>query len=237
MSESCCGGSCSRRTKSELAAILGAAGGLALVLGFVAGVTATPDTVTAAQAAPDDELKPVPTDPSVALEKAKREGDTVDTEFKLKNAKGEELKLAQLLEKGPIVLIFYRGSWCPVCQASLTKFEAAAADIEAAGARVYAVTPELTEYLQPTVEKHGYERVHLMSDPDLRLGRELGVAWKNEQYGHLAKFNGNDRREIPLGVTYVIKQDGTIAWSWLDDDYRQRADPADVIKAVQALKG
>lgn len=234
----CCGNACHGRKNTKLGLALGIAAGLAFTGGLVAAVTsAEAQPATTPAAAPTAELKPVPSDPTLALEKAKRKGDSIPTDAKLKNAKGEEVALSTLLEEGPIVLIFYRGSWCPVCQGSLTKFEAAASDIEAAGGKIYAVTPELVEFLAPTIEKHKYERVHLMSDTDLRLGREFGVVFRNEQYRHLAKFNGNDRLEIPLGVTYIINKDGTIAWEWLDDDYNQRADPAEVIAALKAMNG
>lgn len=181
------------------------------------------------------EPMPVPNAPGPAAEQALRKGDNApDVSFT--NHKGETVQLKDLYAEKPTVVIYYRGSWCGFCTGSLRKFEKARADIEAAGGHIVAITPEKLEYLEPTIKKNklGY---NLLSDPGLKAGREFGVAWQNESYKHLPKFNGEGSYEIPLGVTYIINTDGQIAYSYIEEDYRKRADPADVVAALRKLNG
>ena len=231
--------SCTR--KNHIGAIVGIAAGLTFLGGVAIGAGGSLSFANASDAAPkkamDAEPSAVPNDPAAALEHAKRQGDEVPLDLTFKNAEREEITLEKMVEDGPIALIFYRGGWCPYCTGSLRKFEAASKEFESAGVKVYAITPETTNRLQGTAEKNHLDHITLLSDEGMVAGRAFGVAWKNNGYGHLDKYNGNDRREIPLGVTYVINTDGTIAWAWLDDDYKKRAEPADVVAAARKAKG
>ena len=109
------------------------------------------------------------------------------------------------------------------------------ADIEQAGARVVAVSTELPEHAGNTKEKNklGFA---VLSDPEAVASRAFGVAWANERYGPgLERYNGNDKGEIPLGVTYLIDTNATIRWAFLEDDYKKRATPDQAIEAINAL--
>lgn len=178
---------------------------------------------------------PVPTSAKTAAAKAVRAGKTAPaTGFT--NAEGEPVELATLLEDGPVVLIFYRGGWCPYCVKQLKAFEAERDAIEAAGGRVVAVSTELPEFAVQTRAKNklGFD---VLSDPDAKASRAFGVAWANARYGPgLAKYQGNSKGEIPLGVTYVIDPQGKVRWAYLEHDYKKRATPAQVIEALDAIE-
>lgn len=211
----------------------------AAILGFAS--MGTPSLAAGAFAAPawgDPVLAPdgaVPTDAEAAAGKALRRGKSVpDVSFK--NAEGEAVSLESLLVDGPVVLIFYRGGWCPYCVKQLKAFEGERNAIEAAGGRVIAVSPELPEFVGTTRTKNklGFE---VLSDPNAVASRAFGVAWANARYGRgLAKYHGNEKGEIPLGVTYVIDTDGAITWAFLEHDYKKRATPEQAVEALNAIE-
>ncbi|MEM7622405.1 MAG: peroxiredoxin-like family protein, partial [Planctomycetota bacterium] len=205
----------SRTRSANLAAIIGAAAGLAATAGFLIATadardaSAVPAASASAAGMMSAEPMSVPGAPGPAAEQALRKGDEApDVTFT--NADGETVRLSELYAEKPTVVVYYRGSWCGFCSGSLRKFEKARGDIEAAGGHIVGITPEKTEFLEPNVEKNklGYD---LLADPGLRAGREFGIAWRNERYKHLPKYNGEGSFEIPLGVTYIIGTDGKIA--------------------------
>jgi peroxiredoxin len=186
---------------------------------------------------------PVPTDAAAALKDAKRVGDTIplDVEFvdwqHAEDEAGRVVTLGELTEDGPVVLIYYRGGWCPYCVKSLKAFDDVREQIEAAGATVVGVSGELARYTEETERKNKLG-LRVYSDPELETARVFGIAWTNAKYASfLEKFNGNDRSELPLGVTYIVNGEGEIVWAYLEDDYKERADPAAVVEAVKAMDG
>lgn len=180
---------------------------------------------------------PVPSTPEEAATKALKVGQTVPEGVAFRNSSGERVELATLLKDGPVVAMFYRGSWCPFCTSSLKQFEGYKGEIEAAGGRIIAVTPELPQFTAAPGEKHGVS-FKVYSDEGLDAGRKFGVVYTDTRYGsRLAQFNGNDRGELPLGATYVIGTDGKIAWAFTGSDYKVRAKPEEALAAVKTLTG
>lgn len=177
---------------------------------------------------------PVPTTAPAALEKALKKGDRVP-EVSFRTHEGGTVDLAGVLEDGPVVLIFYRGGWCPFCVKQLKQFEADRERIESAGGRIVAVSTESPDYTHETAQKAelGFP---VWSDMGAVAARAFGVAWANERYGKpLAKYHGNERGEIVLGVTYIIDPSGEIRWAFLEDDYKQRATPEQVIEVLAKI--
>ncbi|MCP5533559.1 MAG: AhpC/TSA family protein [Akkermansiaceae bacterium] len=176
------------------------------------------------------------------LEKAKKKGDKAPG-FTLRNAKGEDVKLSALLAKGPVVLTWYRGGWCPYCNIALAALQEKTPEFKKHGATLVALTPELPDHSLDTAGKNKLT-FEVLSDVGNKVAREYGIVFqmtdgvaKAMRAGaktHLR--NGDESDELPLAATYVIAPDGTIAWAFLDADYRNRAEPDDVVKALGALK-
>lgn len=170
---------------------------------------------------------------------AKQVGDQAPN-FSLKNAKGEAVQLSDYLAKGPVVLTWYRGGWCPYCNLTLRHLQAALPDFQAAGAQLLALTPELPDKSLSTQEKN--ELVfEVLTDKNLEVARQYGIVFKltdevatvyNKNFS-LEDYNGNDSDELPLAATYVIAADGTITYAFLDAEYRRRAEPADILAALK----
>jgi peroxiredoxin len=219
-----------RRSLHAAAIILGAGFTLAPAFGAdaILGPDWTPPIV--------EEGDPIPATAEGAAAQALRSGKVAPNPVFTDN-KGEKVDLATLLEDGPIVLIFYRGGWCPYCVKQLKEFEEAGDAIREAGGRVIAVSPELPEFAAQTRSKNELT-FPVLSDPNAVAARAFGVAWANERYGRvrsIAQHNGNEKGEIPLGVTYVIDTDGNVRWAFLEHDYKKRATPEQAIEALNSI--
>ena len=176
------------------------------------------------------------------VEGVKKMGDPAPG-FTLTNQSGTEVSLDSLLEQGPVVLMWYRGGWCPYCNLTLRAYQDRLDDINALGATLVALTPELPDRSISTAEKEGLG-YQVLSDVGNAVAKEYGVVFQltegvqanYEQNFGLSAYNGDDSGELPLAATYVIDRNGTIRWAFLDADYRNRAEPADVIAALERLK-
>ncbi|MEL6330742.1 MAG: peroxiredoxin-like family protein [Planctomycetota bacterium] len=173
---------------------------------------------------------------------AKNVGDGAP-EFELPDARGETVALASLLERGPVVLLWYRGGWCPYCNLTLRGYQEILPQLDDAGATLVAISPELPDNSLSTSEKNELSFT-VLSDVGNTVAKEYGVVFEvteavHEKYNEFFQFddwNGNDTGELPLAATYVIDTDGVIRWAFLDADYVARAEPADVLAAVRGLQ-
>jgi peroxiredoxin/predicted ester cyclase len=164
-------------------------------------------------------------------------------DFTLPNAEGEPRQLSELLKKGPVVLTWYRGGWCPYCNLALAALAEKMPEIKAAGGQLVALTPELPSHAEETTLKNklNYE---VLSDVGNRVARDYGVVFKMtpdvaeamQKFAKLHERNGDASDELPLSATYVISTDGTVSYAFLDADYRNRAEPARIVDALEALQ-
>lgn len=178
------------------------------------------------------------------VEKAKNTGDTAP-DFTLKNATGQTVTLSEELKKGPVVLTWYRGGWCPYCNLQLAAYQKILPQIEELGAQLIALTPELPDKSLSTSEKNGL-KFQVLTDLNSNVAREYGLVFEltDEVAGYysdffsMAEFNGKDanEKELPLAATYIIDQDGKITWAFLDADYTKRAEPRDIIQALDNIE-
>ncbi len=177
------------------------------------------------------------------VERAPKVGDKIKL-FDLPDASGGMVKLADLLAKGPVVLTWYRGGWCPYCNISLRGLLKAEPMIREQGATLVAVTPEIPDAVAETTKTNGLTFA-VLTDKGNAVARQYKILYKvpakvsaamKSFKVDLAKVNGDTSDELPLSVLYVIDRGGIIRWAFVDADYRKRAEPADVIEALRSLK-
>lgn len=173
---------------------------------------------------------------------ALKEGDTIPF-FCLPNVHGQSVAIKTLLEKGPLILSFYRGSWCPYCNLELRAYQQKLTEIKTSGAQMVAVSPELPDSSLSNAEKLELE-FEVLSDVGNVISRQFGLVFKMpsdlaEVYKQLnsdiTKHNGDDSWELPLPATYVVGSDGKIVFSYINADYLERADPKKVIEVLLGL--
>jgi peroxiredoxin len=162
----------------------------------------------------------------------------------LGNAKGERVDVGTLLRKGPVIVTFYRGGWCPFCNLELKAFQDVLPKINAAGASLIAISPEKPDESLSTAEKNALT-FEVLSDVGQKVGRAFGLVYEftDELKSAYAGFGldipaRNDAPgewALPISATYVIDRDGTIIYAYTDADYRDRADPRDVLDALTRL--
>lgn len=179
---------------------------------------------------------------SGVLEKALKVGDKA-LDFTLNNSSGKAVSLYGELKNGPVILTWYRGGWCPYCNISLHHLQEKLPDFKAAGAGLFALTPELPDNSLSTSEKHSLD-FEVLSDVGNVVGRNYGLIYKltddvAEMYDKafdMNGYNGDESNELPLSATYVIDKNGIIQYAFLDADYKKRAEPDDIIAAIKNLK-
>lgn len=159
----------------------------------------------------------------------------------LVNARNQPVRLGSLLAQGPAVIVFYRGGWCPYCNLTLRAWQALLPRMRAAGARVIAITPETPDKSLSTAEKNALQ-FEVLSDPELRAAAAFGLAFElPPDLQALYLQNGNDLRVIngggqwslPVPATFVVGGDGVLRYAHVDADYRNRAEPADALAALE----
>lgn len=178
---------------------------------------------------------------SGVIENAKNVGDKAP-EFTLLNASGKQVSLAKYLEKGPVVLTWYRGGWCPYCNLTLKRLQEELPNFTAEGASLLALTPELPDSSLTTTEKDALT-FEVLSDIGNEVGREYGIVYQlssevAESYQggfDLHAYNGDESDELPLAATYIIGTDGIIKYAFLDAEYRNRAEPSEILKILKTL--
>jgi peroxiredoxin len=172
------------------------------------------------------------------------EGATVPM-FKALTADSTEFSLEAALEKGPVVLIFYRGFWCPHCNRHLAQVQDSLSLIQEAGAEVIAISPEKPEYLDVMAEKTGarftllYDEGHKISDafdvtflPKASQLRSYNMFMRAD----MKNSHSDDSERLPIPATYVIDQQGKVVWRQFDQDYKNRSNVADILDALGYIK-
>ena len=163
--------------------------------------------------------------------------------FTLPDAAGQPVALAELLRSGPVVLVFYRGNWCPYCSVQLRAYNQVLDQFQAHGATLVAVSPQTPDLTRLTAEETEL-RYPVLSDAGNAVARQYGLAYRvgdsvyNTLYSvgiNLADYNGDESGELPLTGTFVIAQDGTIAWAHTEANFKQRPDPALLLDALANL--
>lgn len=162
--------------------------------------------------------------------------------FTLKNAKGDEVTLYSLLEKGNVVITWYRGGWCPYCNVALNQLQEKLSEIKSLNAFLVALTPELPDHSLSTQEKNELE-FEVLTDTNNQIARQYGIVFKlddktahyYEEKLHLSSRNGTSSSELPIPATYVIDKKGKIRYAFVEPDYKKRANPEIIIQELKKM--
>ncbi len=157
---------------------------------------------------------------------------------------GESVSLEQLQKQQTAVLMFYRGGWCPFCDLTLRAFEAYYEKFLAAGAHLYAVSPQLENYTEQTASSRNLS-FELLSDPGNKAASAFHLDWTLKEpeqnlykafESDLEKYNGDAEWKLPAPAVFVLDRNGIVRWQQVNADYTKRAEPEEVLAAVQAVR-
>jgi peroxiredoxin len=162
--------------------------------------------------------------------------------FELPDHNGKLVSSAHFLAKGPLVLLFIRGRWCPFCVGQMEAMNYITAEIEAAGASLVAVSPQ-TEKQAFFMHNQHKLAFPLLVDTHNQLARQFGLVYRvpEEQRGlyrstfvNLPFANGDPSWELPIPATFVIGRDNTILFASANEDYTDRPEPLEILSMVEA---
>jgi len=167
-------------------------------------------------------------------------------DFKGKDQKGNEVELKDLRKKGPVVIFFYRGYWCPFSNKELQRLQDSLALIAEKGGQVVAITPEKHEGVAKTIDQTKVT-YPIITDEDTKIMASYGVAYQVDDKAiarykmaniDLVANNGQKPGAVYLPITavYIVGKDGEIKYRFFDPDYKKQALVSDILNNLVGLK-
>lgn len=160
-------------------------------------------------------------------------------DFVAVNQNDEEISLYDLIKNGPVVLVFYRGVWCPICNNHLSELQENLKKVEESGATIVAVSPERPEFLRKTAGNTG-AAFTLLYDKDYQISKifdltflpdEQTIAMLEDMLNvDLAGQHSDDSQRLPVPATYIIGKNSKVLWRHFDPDYRNRSGIEEIIQ-------
>lgn len=163
--------------------------------------------------------------------------------FKLTDANDKTVSSDDLLKQGNLVLVFYRGAWCPYCNLYLKNLQKNLEQIKAHGGVLAAISVENPDS-SLSVSKKNELNFTVLSDPRLETARKFNIVYqlsretdeKYKSYGiDLVKMNDTETPDLPLSATYIVNQKGEIVYAFLEPDYTKRAEPEKIIEVLKKI--
>ncbi|CAB3963851.1 MULTISPECIES: peroxiredoxin-like family protein [Burkholderia] len=172
--------------------------------------------------------------------RAIKAGDLAPT-FRLKDQDGNDVSSAELLAKGPLVVTFYRGVWCPYCNLELQALNEALPALRELGANVVAISPQTAVNSRKSVRTNelGFP---VLSDVNGETGAAFGLRFALPDYlvdlykklkNDLPAFNNDPSWTLPMPARYVIGQNGIVLYSEVNPDYTHRPDPSEMLPVIE----
>jgi peroxiredoxin len=164
--------------------------------------------------------------------------------FRLRDPDGNVVSSYELLNSGPVVIVFYRGRWCPYCSLDLPAIQAVAHELRSLGASIVAVSPQSAQ------ESRATERMHGLSFPSLvdrggKLARAFGLRWKLSRELRAAELecgldfaivNGEPSWTLPMPARFVISPDGIVEYADISADHTRRGDPSELFPVLSQIR-
>jgi peroxiredoxin len=177
---------------------------------------------------------------SGAADRALKVGDKAP-DFTLNDSNGALVSSADLLARGPLVVSFYRGVWCPYCNMDLQALQAALPEIERRGARLIAISPQTPVNSRKSVRQNALS-FPILSDVRNDVAAAFGLRFALPDYlvdlykrlrNDLPSFNGDPSWTLPMPARYVIAPDRTILYAEVNPDYTIRPEPEDMLPVIE----
>ena len=164
-------------------------------------------------------------------------GDKVD-DFSGTDQDGNNIQLSELLKKGKVIVIFYRGQWCPICMPHLRKLQNGLMMVKERKASVVIITPEKQENIQKTILKTSIT-LPIIYDENYKIMEQFDVAfvpsnglkfiYNTVLRADLKNAHSDDSETLPVPATFIIDTDGVIKWRHFNRDYTKRASAEEIL--------
>jgi peroxiredoxin len=179
----------------------------------------------------------------IATAQEKPEGLFINSkaaDFQAVDQNGSLVVLKDLRKKGPVVIMFYRGYWCPYCNKALKRMNDSLQLIKDKGATLVAITPEGKHGIDSTVAKTGAS-FSIISDEGMKISSNYGVSFKVDdrtvgRYKNagidLLALNHQKEASLPVPAVYIINKDGAVTFRYFNEDYRKRISVKEILEAL-----
>jgi peroxiredoxin len=163
--------------------------------------------------------------------------------FGLPDHNGKPISSADLLAKGRVVLVFIRGRWCPFCVGQLEAMNFITPQIEASGATLVAISPQIEKQAYFMHDQHRLI-FPLLVDAHNEVARQFGLAYRvpEEQqqlyrrtFVNLPLVNGDDSWTLPIPATYILDRDGAVLFAYANEDYTDRPEPLEILSVLERI--
>ncbi len=165
--------------------------------------------------------------------------------FTARHADGSDFVFDPGALERPALLIFYRGGWCPYCNAHLAELRHVVPELEQRGMNVHFLSADAPENLASALrgDAEGLDYT-LLSDARLSAAEAFGLAFRvsdnyyrqAKEYGvDLEKASGETHHALPIPAAYLIDSQGTIRFSHSNPDYTQRLSAEELRANIDTL--
>ncbi|WP_196893436.1 peroxiredoxin-like family protein [Aureivirga marina] len=165
-------------------------------------------------------------------------------EFTLPNQNNEKISLSDLLKKGPVIITFYRGTWCPYCNTDLNYLKRYKPEFDALNAHLISISPQIIKYNKQIVERHKLN-FDVLSDLGNVVANKFGLTWQMKDplkslYTktfdiQIPKYNGDDSWTLPIPARFIIGTDKIIKYVEYSIDYTNRPNPDVLVPTLKKL--
>ncbi|MBJ7899156.1 MAG: redoxin domain-containing protein [Cyanobacteria bacterium RI_101] len=171
-----------------------------------------------------------------------RPGDLAP-DFMLVSAEGTLVSLSEQVEKGPLILSFFRGGWCPYCLLELRAYQGIWPEIQALGAFLLAVSPQTLTISRAMAERNGLG-YPLLSDLGCQTAQDYGLAFVVPDavralyyaWGHpLPDYNGSEDWLLPIPATFILDRRRRIVEAFIEPDFSRRYEPETALARLRTL--
>lgn len=173
-------------------------------------------------------------------ERALKVGDKAPV-FTLDDPDGHPVSSTELLSRGPLVVSFYRGVWCPYCNMELQALEEALPAFRELGANLVAISPQIKANSRKSVRQNNLS-FPILSDTRSAVAAAFGLRFALPDYlvelykgfgNNLPTFNDDPSWSLPMPGRFVISQDGILLYAEVNPDYTLRPDPSELLPALR----
>ena len=165
-------------------------------------------------------------------------------DFNLEDSNGKLVSSADSLGRGPLVICFFRGRWCPFCVGQLEAMNQVLPQIEQTGSSVVAISPQTLKQSFFMADQHKL-RFPLLSDPGNQVARQFGLVYRVPDYQqvqyrrvfvNLPFINGDESWELPIPATYIVDRDRVMLYASASADYTERPEPSEILEQLTASR-
>ena len=159
-------------------------------------------------------------------------------DFTLPNAFGRKISLSESLQSGVVIVKFYRGEWCPICNLDLREIQKHVEQIKSLGASVLAISPQRSDDSLTIPQKNdlGFE---VLSDADQQVIKAYNLQFDPGEDYHrrrdLTLLNGDGSKSLPVPATFIINSDSIIEAAHVDANYTERMSPGEMIDVLKQI--